>query len=162
MKKLKLSAARQDKIARQLAVWFGCGLAPKAPGTVGSLGALPLLVLALFGQVEVVLAAVVVLFAAGLWAVARVLRKTKQSDPQFVVIDEVVGQLLTFVLVSGEPLHASTLALGFVFFRFFDIVKVWPACFFDKKVHGAWGIMMDDVIAGIYAALALYAAQLLS
>ena len=86
------------------------------------------------------------------------MKNTNETDPSFVVIDEVIGQLLTFVLI-GNLLHFEMnrwyFLAGFLFFRFFDIVKIWPACYYDEEVQNAHGILMDDVIAGVYAALSL-------
>jgi phosphatidylglycerophosphatase A len=96
------------------------------------------------------------LFLIGWWATNVILVSQKKNDPGFVVIDETVGQTLTFVLVASLGFSWYTLICGFALFRFFDIVKIWPASYFDKSVHNAFGVLMDDVIAGIYAAIVLY------
>ena len=85
----------------------------------------------------------------------RYVLQENEHDPGFVVIDEVVGQSLTFVFVSTVMPSLWMFLIGFVAFRFFDIVKVWPACYFDKKVQNASGVMLDDVVAGLYASLVL-------
>lgn len=148
---------KQQKWAHLIATWFKSGLSPKAPGTVGSLATLPLawILISLYGTIGVLVGAVLV-FIVGLKATRIVLKSEKgNTDPGFVVIDEVVGQLLSFALVAHLPQNIYIYVLGFAFFRFFDIIKVWPASYFDKKVHTAFGVMMDDVVAGIYAAILL-------
>ena len=142
-----------------IASWFQTGFSPIASGTVGSLFALPLAYFAIYwGGSGWVLAFATLMFLIGKWATKIVLKDTKETDPSFVVIDEVIGQLLTFVLL-GNLLHFDMnrwyFLAGFIFFRFFDIVKVWPACYYDEQDHTAFGILMDDVIAGLYAALSL-------
>ncbi len=152
----------KEKTAFSLATWFGAGLAPKAPGTAGSFAALPLAFFAsLAGGIGIVVATLI-LFWVGCKVSAVVLKSAHEPDPGYIVIDEVAGQTFTFFLVApflyDHPLY---FLLGFAFFRFFDIVKVWPASFFDKKVHTAFGLMADDVAAGFYASLCLTACHLI-
>ena len=146
----------RDKFAWLIATWFGSGFAKKAPGTIGSLCSLPLAFIGYFCGVKALLGTALILFLLGWWATKIVLSSQEKSDPGFVVIDETVGQTLTFVLVASLGFSWYTLICGFALFRFFDIVKIWPASYFDKSVHNAFGVMMDDVIAGIYAAIVLY------
>ena len=134
-----------ETIGWVIATWFGSGCAPKAPGTVGSFCSLPLLLVGLLGGQQTLLITVGILFLVGWWATAVVLRTQTAQDPGFVVIDETVGQTLTFLLVVGQPMNWIIPVAGFLLFRFFD-----------KQVHSAFGVMMDDVIAGLYAALILY------
>lgn len=146
------------------ATWFGLGLMPKASGTFGSLGALPLVWLLVYAGygVGALFIAAAMLFFAGVWATHQIISGQKDKDPSKVVIDEVVGQILSFALVWPE---LDTVAgwkfylAGFVLFRFFDICKMGPVKFFDRRVHNAWGVMLDDVFAGIIAALCLYAGR---
>jgi phosphatidylglycerophosphatase A len=132
--------------------WFGCGMSPKAPGTVASIGAMPLggLLHWGFGTDTLVFCAFILFFIG--WAVAathfRNVRDIK--DPQWVVVDEVVGQWLALSVV---PFSFSGFALAFVLFRFFDILKPWPVSWADRHVPGALGIMLDDLLAGLYAAV---------
>jgi len=131
--------------------WFGCGLAPRAPGTVGSLGAIPFaaLIAWVWGPLALIPAAVIV-FILGWWVAARYLRgATAIKDPQWIVIDEVAGQ---WIALAAVPLDFIWYALGFGLFRFFDILKPWPVRWADRRVPGALGIMLDDVLAGLYAA----------
>lgn len=144
------------------ATWFLTGQSRYAPGTVGSFFALPFAYLcAFYGTVGIILGTVFV-FLTGWLAVRPILKNSSDSDPGFIVIDEVAGQTLTFACVApilmGNPLYLAT---GFALFRFFDIVKIWPASFFDKRVHTAFGLMADDIVAGFYAALSLYGFHLL-
>ena len=139
-----------------LATWFGSGLSPKAPGTCGSLFALPIVAVGYIWGLPAYLIFLTVLFVVG-WLAARIVLKSQtELDPGFVVIDEVVGQGLTFSLIIGLGFSWIYLFLGFLLFRLFDIVKIWPASYFDGSVHNAFGVMMDDVVAGLYAALILY------
>jgi phosphatidylglycerophosphatase A len=137
-----------------LATWFGTGYAPVAPGTWGSLAALPFAwgIAALAGSWALVPAAAL-LFAAGWVASTRVIAASRQSDPQIIVIDEVVGQFLTLAVTPPDPLFY---ALGFLLFRAADILKPWPASWADRSVKGGLGVMLDDVLAAPYAAVVLW------
>lgn len=143
-------------ISEIIATFFYSGKSQFAPGTVGSFCSLPLVVLLYpLGWIGLLIGTIVVYFV-GLWATKNVLESSKDKDPGFVVIDETAGQVMTFVFVSAiYPFSLVNLFLGFALFRLFDIVKIWPCSFFDKKVVGAFGVMSDDVFAGIYAALSL-------
>lgn len=134
-----------------LAFGFGTGLAPRAPGTAGSvLGAV--LYLALSGlPLFTYVALLAVLFVAGVWLCGRTAEDLGVPDHGGIVFDEVVGVL---VAMTALPLHWPWLLAGFLLFRFFDIVKPWPINVLDRRVKGGFGIMLDDLIAGI-AALAL-------
>ena len=141
--------------AHILATWFGAGLSPVAPGTVGSLSALPLAYLLNYYLGVVALAVgIVVVFLVGIWAAHSFSRRTASHDAGPIVIDEVAGQWLTLVPFAPDPLLYG---LGFVFFRIADIIKPWPVSWADGHVKGPMGIMLDDVLAGIYAGAALYA-----
>ncbi len=137
-----------------LATWFGTGLLPWAPGSWGSLAALPVawLILWRWGP-GLLLAAAAALFVVGLWAAAVYIERAKDGDPASVVIDEVVGQWLALVpAAAGEWWQ---FAAGFVLFRTFDIVKPWPANWIDRRLKGGLAVMLDDVAAGLYAAICL-------
>jgi phosphatidylglycerophosphatase A len=143
------------QIAFLLATWFGCGRVPFAPGTAGTLGAIPLfLVLRPHGPI-VVLGVAALLMLIGVWASKHVIEATGQTDPQIIVIDEVVGVLVT--LAASAPTWTS-LVVGVVFFRIFDQWKPWPARSLES-LHGGWGVVMDDVAAGVWGAAALGAVQ---
>ncbi|MFQ5776236.1 MAG: phosphatidylglycerophosphatase A [Kiloniellaceae bacterium] len=141
--------------ASLLATWFGSGLLPKMPGTWGSLSALPFAAgLVWLGGPWTLLAAAAAMFVVGLWASARYAAHLGLPDPGAVVVDEVVGQWLAIVPVALDP---PSYATAFLFFRFFDIVKVWPANVLQRRLTGGWGIMADDVVAGAYAGAATFA-----
>jgi phosphatidylglycerophosphatase A len=134
-----------------IAFGFGAGLAPKAPGTFGSLVGLAaawwLLELPLLWRSAIVLAVVV----AGIWICGESARRLARHDDQRIVLDEIAGVLLTsLVLVENNLL---SLVLVFVSFRFFDILKPWPIRDVDHSLHGGLGIMLDDLIAALYAAV---------
>jgi len=135
------------------ATFFGVGNFRPAPGTWGSAAALPFIWLVLwFGGTAGLALFTVLAIAAGWWATAKYLEATGKSDPGEVVIDEVAGQALTY-LVAAPFINVFSLdvfAAGFVLFRVFDIVKVWPANWADQQLPGAAGVMIDDLFAGVY------------
>ena len=134
-----------------ISTWFGTGLLPAAPGTWGSLAALPIawVVADRFGPFGLI-AVGLVLFLAGLWAVGRFLHHGREKDPGMIVIDEVAGQILAVVPAGLDPL---AFALGFVLFRVFDIMKPWPVRAVERSLDGALGVMADDIMAALYAAI---------
>lgn len=135
------------KVAWVLATWFGCGFSPIAPGTVGTLGALPLY-FAVRGLGPLALLAVAaVLFFVGTWAAGVVASEARSGDPQIVVIDEVVGVLAA---LAASPLRLEAVALTVVLFRIFDMTKPFPARA-AERLPGGWGIVVDDVVAGAWA-----------
>jgi phosphatidylglycerophosphatase A len=137
-----------------LATWFGAGFLPVAPGTWASLAALPCAALLVWlGGPVLVLAAGVAVFVLGIWAADAYMQTVQVHDPSAIVIDEVVGQWVTLALL---PLDPVMYALGFVLFRVLDVLKPWPANFIDRAVTGGFGVMLDDVVAGAYAAGALW------
>jgi phosphatidylglycerophosphatase A len=143
-------------LARALGTWFYLGYVPKGPGTAGSLGALAIAwalhaYLGISGACLALLG--VLLIAPAIWASGRVARDTGRKDPQIVVIDEVVGQWMT---LAGATKMTWISALGaFLLFRAFDIWKPPPVRQLERIPGGA-GIVLDDAMAGIYAALVLY------
>lgn len=139
------------KVALCLSTWFGTGLLPKAPGTFGTLGGAPLLFgMQYLGTISTgVCIGVFVLIA--IWSSGLTQRILGRHDPSEVVIDEAAGLLLTFFLV---PLSWGGLILGFILFRLFDIFKPFPIKRLEK-ISGGKGIVLDDLLAGLYANLAL-------
>jgi phosphatidylglycerophosphatase A len=128
------------------------GYFPFAPGTAGSLAALPLFALIRWsGLPWIELAAIVVVFAVGVWAASGTEVALGRKDPGIVVIDEVLGMLITLAVM---PLSISGIVLGFLFFRVLDVIKPYPAAQLEH-LHGGLGIMADDAVAGIYSHLAL-------
>ncbi len=142
----------RGRIGYVLGTWFGCGRVPYAPGTAGTIGAVPLYLLIRGFGPAVVLAAAAVITAIGVWASYVVIEKTKLKDPQIVVIDEVAGVLVT---LAAAPLTWRALVVGVVLFRVFDQFKPWPANVAEKRLPGGWGVMMDDIAAGVWGALVL-------
>ena len=134
-----------------LGTWFGSGLAPVASGTFGTLAAAPLVALSgIFPPLFSVLVLMVMTLVA-IWASQVVHKLLKKVDPSEVVIDEVAGFLLTMLWI---PLSWGTLLAGFLLFRLFDIWKPWPANA-AERLHGGLGIVLDDLVAGLYANLGL-------
>ena len=141
--------------ATLLATWFGVGLIPKAPGTWGSLTALPCAWAIHWAAGPIGLAgATLGLFAIGVWATGVFAARRGTPDPPTAVIDEVVGQWLVLILV---PRDQGFYILGFGLFRLADVVKPWPVSWADRRVKGGFGIMLDDVLAGVYAGLVPFA-----
>lgn len=134
--------------ANFFALGFGAGLAPKAPGTVGSLVALPLFLVMPKENFYFYAGIVIVLFLFGLWCCERCANWLEEHDHPAIVWDEIVGMLVTLFL--APPGWWSLLA-AFLLFRFFDVLKPWPIRWFDTRVDGGLGIMIDDVIAGLIA-----------
>jgi phosphatidylglycerophosphatase A len=135
-----------------LASGLGAGLSPVAPGTVGSLVGV-LCYLAMAGlPVAIYLAAVLVLAIAGVWLCERAGRRLGVTDHPGIVWDEIVGLLVT---MTGSPWSWQGTLLGFALFRVFDILKPWPIGRIDRQVGGGLGVMLDDVVAGLYALASL-------
>jgi len=143
------------RFALLLATWFGCGYAPKGPGTAGSLGAL-LVAWPLRHQPPWFFAALAsAVLAPAIWSAGSTALQTGKKDPQIVVIDEVVGQ---WIALAGASIYSPwAWILAFILFRLFDIWKPWPVRQLEG-LPGGTGIVMDDVMAGVYAALVLYLA----
>jgi phosphatidylglycerophosphatase A len=135
-----------------VALGFGSGLFPVAPGTAGTLAAIPLYLLLQDLPVTVYLAVVVVLLLGGILVCAYTAERLGVHDHPAIVWDEVVGYLITMI---AAPAGWMWTAAGFVLFRLFDILKPWPIGWLDRRVHGGTGIMLDDVIAGVFAAVVL-------
>lgn len=154
---MSLTADQRRVLLRRPAGWlalgFGSGLAPKAPGTVASLVAvLPWLALRQLHWPYYLLV-LALAFAVGVWACGRAGRAIGVSDHGALVWDEYVGQWLAWlpVLAASWPWVAA----GFVLFRIFDIFKPWPIGWADRRCKGGFGVMLDDILAGLAAALVL-------
>ena len=143
-----------DRIAAALATYFGIGLIRFAPGTWGSLAAIPPgLGLLWLGDAPLLVFGIVVVSIAGVWAGERYATARGQEDPGAVVIDEIAGQWLA--LLPCTAFGWVEIALAFVLFRAADILKPWPASWADRNIPGGVGIMADDWVAGLYAAVAI-------
>ena len=141
------------KLAYVIATWFGCGFSPIGPGTAGSLGALVLLPVIGFSPRSLLIALLMVSPPA-VWAAHRVAKDRGVEDPQIVVVDEVIGQWIA--LLGIQSWSWLNVALAFGLFRLFDIFKPPPVRQADR-LPGGWGIIADDVAAGLYAALVMRA-----
>ena len=137
--------------ANFLALGAGLGLAPRAPGTFGTLLGIPLLFLmpqSIVGYTAVLL----VLFAVGVWCCHVCAQTLGVHDHPGIVWDEVVGYLITMIAM---PRTALWVLAGFIVFRVFDIAKPWPISWIDRQVHGGLGIMLDDVLAAVFSVIVL-------
>jgi phosphatidylglycerophosphatase A len=149
--------------AALIATWFGSGLLRPASGTWGSAAALPFAWALLhfspagWGWLVLLFGALAV-FGLGLWAAGVYQRHMRAEDPSDIVIDEVAGQWLALML--ADPQVWWHFAAGFLLFRLFDVVKVWPASWFDRRSHRSFGVMADDMVAGAYALVVLLMLQL--
>jgi len=132
-----------------LAFGLGSGLSPKAPGTVGTLAAIPLWLLLIQLSTPFYWLAIVVAVIAGISICGAAAKKLGVHDHSGIVWDEFVG---FWIAISFLPPQLSSILCAFVLFRFFDILKPWPIGWLDKKIHGGLGIMIDDIVAGIFAA----------
>jgi phosphatidylglycerophosphatase A len=148
-------SAFADRMARAIATLFGAGLSPVIPGTAGTLAAMPLavglaLVLPLWGFV----AATLCVAGAGIWAADRTAARLRLKDPGIVVVDEAAGLMVTLI---GVPIDVYSVVGAFILFRAMDILKPPPARQ-AEGLPGGWGIVTDDLIAGVFANLLLRAA----
>jgi phosphatidylglycerophosphatase A len=150
-----------DKLSVLLATGGGSGFAPKAPGTFGSLAAVPLVWYAHDQQwtaIEMVYA-IIVITIVGLWSTDRVEKLWHTHDDQRIVIDEVAG---LFITLAWFPFTWFYVLIGFALFRLFDIWKPGPIGYIDEKVPGALGTFFDDVLAGFFAAGVLWIIHIIS
>jgi len=139
-----------------LAFGLGSGLSPKAPGTMGSLLAVvlfPLLALLPALGYALVVALVIV---GGIWVCGQAARKLGVHDHGGIVLDEIAG---IWLALATFPPSLPWLLAGFLVFRFFDIVKPWPIRWLDRKISGGFGIMVDDLLAGVFTWLVLSAVR---
>jgi phosphatidylglycerophosphatase A len=161
MRKLKLTPGSLPagtspfEPASLVATWFGAGLMPFASGTWGSLAALPFAwVIHTWWGAAGLIVATIAATVAGIWASNVLSARSSVADPGFIVIDEVAAMFLT---LAAAPRTWWAYAIGFLLFRAADIVKPWPASWCDREVHGGLGVMLDDLVAGLYACAATWA-----
>jgi len=147
-----MNSTRKNDIVVFLATGFFTGFLPTMPGTWGTFAGIPLVIIShrLTSIMQPVVAVVFVTFAAYIAGRAEILFKDRDARP--IVIDEMVGFLITLLWL---PLNFLTLCLGFFLFRLFDIVKPPPISIVEKRLHGGWGIVLDDVLAGVFANVTL-------
>ncbi len=142
----------KKSIAKLIATFFYVGLIPIGPGTFGTLAAIPLFYVLSFTPLYLYLAITVVIILISVRASTVAEEVFGKTDPGQVVADEVCGYLITMILV---PVTISNIFLGFLLFRLFDIAKPYPIRKFEK-LPGGWGIVMDDVMAGVYSCITLH------
>jgi phosphatidylglycerophosphatase A len=148
-----------------LAFWFGAGLSPVAPGTAGTLAALPLWFLLRPLPLVIYLPVVAALFVFGCWVCGVSAKRLGVHDHGGIVFDEVVGLLVSCVpllpalglATGGWQRQLGWVTVAFLLFRLFDVWKPWPIRLLDRRVEGGFGIMIDDLIAALYAAAVLAA-----
>ena len=149
---------KKNIIPHIIGTWFFSGYLPIS-GTWGSFAALPFAyAFVKIGGWPLLLAATFFFFLLGCWSAYIIEENTKKKDPGIIVIDEVIGQWITLLpafMIFGEFLPLWICFTGFILFRIFDILKPWPASYADQKIKNGFGVMIDDVFAGIYAAVNL-------
>tara|TARA_B100000029_G_C17358949_1_gene881820 strand:+ start:411 stop:875 length:465 start_codon:yes stop_codon:yes gene_type:complete len=140
-------------ISTILSTWFGVGYIPIMPGTAGSLVALPIawIIIESLGHAWF-LAILLSVLLLGIFVSDQCRKRYKEKDPSRIVIDEVVGQWVSVLFLAPDILYYS---VGFVLFRFFDILKPWPISWVDQHIENGLGIMLDDVLAGIFSLIIL-------
>lgn len=136
-----------------LALGFGTGTAPKAPGTFGTIAALPFLYILSFASLSVYILATIFVCLVGIYICGKAASDAGEHDHGAIVWDEIAGYIITMIAI---PITWQTLLVGFILFRFFDIIKPWPISFIDKNCHGGLGIMLDDVVAGLMALVIMH------
>ena len=135
------------------ATWGGTGYSPVASGTVGTLAAIPLYLLLARLPLPLYLFTLVPFFFFSCWVAGLAEEIFAEKDSGKIVIDEVIGYLVT---MTGAPVSWQGVLLGFFLFRFFDIVKVEPAGYFDRHLKNGYGVVLDDVAAGVYSCALLH------
>lgn len=137
-----------------LAFGLGTGASPYAPGTVGTLLGIPLVYMLSDLPLWLYLMITAIFIATGIWLCDKTSKDIGVHDHSGIVIDEVAGYLVTMIAL---PVNLWTLALAFLVFRFFDIIKPWPIGVIDRTLKGGMGIMVDDLLAGVYSWLVMVA-----
>jgi phosphatidylglycerophosphatase A len=136
-----------DRLAKAIATALGAGYSPIAPGTCGTAVAVPLAYALRAAPIWQFVAITLVITAIGIWAADRADHAWGTHDSGRIVIDEVAGYLVTMTLVSRG--HWAPIVVGFLVFRFFDIVKPPPVRWLDENLPGGWGVVLDDIAAGV-------------
>lgn len=135
------------------AAWFGTGFSPFASGTVGTLAAIPFYLVLAHLSLPLYLLTLTAFILFSCWVSGQAEAVFGEHDSGRIVIDEVAGFLVTMTAV---PLSWQGVAAGFLLFRFFDIAKIPPARYFDRQVKNGWGVVLDDVVAGVYSCISLH------
>jgi len=153
-REVRLRARVWSNFYHFLGFGFGSGLSPFAPGTFGTLAAIPVYLMMIW-YLPIWLYVTLTLFflLGGVIICDKVSKDLQVHDFSGIVWDEIVGYLITMMFF---PFSWSMVVIGFVMFRIFDIIKPWPINWLDRKVSGGLGIMLDDVLAGIFAWICLF------
>ena len=138
----------RDKVFVFFATGLGIGFLPFFPGTLGSVLALPLCYLLVPIQPFIAGGIIVIIVLLSMWIAGKAERVLRQKDPGKIVIDEIAGVMVTFI---GVPFDLLNVVVGFLIFRIMDILKPYPARLLEKKLPGGVGVVMDDVVAGLYS-----------
>jgi len=141
-----------DRLIMAIATGLGLGYLPKAPGTWGTLLALPIHFLIVQLSFQAYVSSLVVIIVLAVLTAGSAEKIMDKPDPSIVVIDEVAGMLIAMIAI---PNHPAAWFMAFIFFRFFDIAKPFPINFFDQRFHGGLGIVLDDLMAGLYSLASL-------
>lgn len=144
------------KTALIVSSWFGAGLMPIAPGSFGTLAAVPPVIIVNYLGFVYSTISLIILLPLAVWSSHISQKILGRNDPSDVVIDEVLGFLIAVFLL---PLSWLSIILGFLFFRFFDIIKPFPIGLIDRKINGSVGIVLDDIVAGIFANICIRVVQ---
>jgi len=142
----------RDKSVIMLATGFFAGHIPFAPGTFGSIMGLPLCFILSKTKLSVAILFILIFIFFAIWISNRAEKILKQNDPGSIVIDEIAGIMVAFL---GLPFNTIFVAAGFVTFRFFDIFKPFPIRYMERRLAGGTGVVMDDLMAGVYSNIAL-------
>jgi len=142
----------KERLITTFASGLGLGFLPLIPGTFGTLAGIPICLFLNLGGWAVYAAGTVLLTIGGVWLAGRADRIFGAHDCRCIVVDEICGFLVAMAFVIPGPL---TIGIGFLAFRFFDILKPFPAGYIDKNLAGGLGVMLDDIAAGVYANVTL-------
>jgi len=142
----------KKRAAMFLATGGGFGYSPFAPGTAGSAVAIPFAYIIMHAPPVAQAIIIIAAYFIFVWAAGEAEKVFNRPDAGEIVCDEIIGMWVTLFALTPDSAH---LALGFLLFRFFDIIKLPPANYFDQKVHGGHGVVLDDIAAGLYAHICL-------
>lgn len=151
---------KSQRIMKLYLSYFGVGYSKYAPGTMGSIATIPLMYYLSLLKLDlyIYISILVFLFIISCVFAQIIQKKENLHDPQWIVMDEVIGMLVTWLLYY--PTFNVQIAMGvLIVFRFFDIIKIWPASYFDTKVTHGYGTILDDVLSAFYAIFVLFIIQ---
>lgn len=153
-KKTQMPTPREiwQKPSYFVAFGFGAGCIPVAPGTFGTLMAIPFYLMMQSLSLTIYLTLLILITIGSVWLSQKVSEEIQVHDHPGMCLDEIVGFLVT---MCGAPFGIGWIILGFILFRFFDILKPWPINYIDQKVSGGFGMILDDIVAGIFSLIIL-------